>query len=150
MFAIFRLTEDTEPKRNTTRRQALSVKLSNSPKRSTFVPSGRGKGVGTGKYWSPRVIRPAFGTILVLLLTGLNISPALADSRSGYTGCYSSSSIRLDHENSVLSSFQHRVEGITYNNGFSNIGLTYTGVRNGNWEIETNPGSINSHAASCY
>ncbi len=84
------------------------------------------------------------------MLSGLGVSAAQADSRSGYVGCNSSSFIRLDHENSVTSSFQHRVDGLSYNNGFSNIGLTYTGVRNGSWEIQTYSGSINSHAASCY
>ena len=91
-----------------------------------------------------------FVTAFATATTALVVPAALADSRSGYVGCNSSSFIQLQHQNSAYSDFQHKVDGQSYNNGFSNVGLTYTPVRNGSWQILTTSGSIINHSASCY
>jgi hypothetical protein len=97
-----------------------------------------------------RKLHRALSTAAVSALTVLGVaSAARADTHTGYAGCSASEFIRLYHQSSVSDSFTHKVNGVTYGTNFSNVGLTYTGVRNGNWDI-TSQAYITQSSATCY
>ena len=75
-----------------------------------------------------------------------------ADDKSGYTGCYASSFIRIYHESNVTTTYYHYLDGGLLQSNASNVGVYYTGVRNGTWRISVPYGSASLfiYQGTCY
>ncbi len=110
-----------------------------------------------------RVVRPkgqgAFGRRCRLGLVAVAASSVFftaparaADDKSGYTGCYASSFIRIYHESNVTTTYYHYLDGGLLQTNASNVGVYYTGVRNGTWRISVPYGSASLfvYQGTCY
>ena len=104
--------------------------------------------------WSVKAswkIRRGLLAVGVLALAMLGIQPASAnDVRTGWTGCYASSFIRMYHESSGISTFTHSVDSNKLALGTDWVGLTYTTYRNGSWEIDLANAPFYTSSVTCY